>query len=248
MKKDMIVHEAPKSPVAEAIRNLRTSIMYKKNNTNAKSFLFTSSATEDGKSWIISNLAIAFAQSKQKVLIIDCDLRRGRQHDIFSVDNSVGLANALENKKICNGSVYLEQELNNLIQMTAIENVYVIPSGMVPYNPSELLENEQFGAIVNYVYDKFDVILFDAPPINVVTDTMILCNKADGVIMVCAIEKSRREALVETKKKIESMGGNILGVVINKMPMDKMKEYTKAYGKYCNNQIIKYDNKYKKAL
>lgn len=217
--------------------------MHNKNQTNAKSFLFTSSATEDGKSWIISNLAIAFAQSKQKVLIIDCDLRRGRQHDIFSLDNNVGLANALENKKICKDSVYLDGEMDSLIHKTEIDNVYVIPAGMVPHNPSELLENNQFSAIVNYVYDKFDIILFDSPPINVVTDTMILCNKADGVIMVCAIEKSRREALLETKKKIESMGGNIVGTVINWMPMDKIKEYTKAYGKYCDNQIIKYSNR-----
>lgn len=243
MKKDMIVHEAPKSPVAEAIRNLRTSIMYKKNVSKIKSFLFTSSAPEDGKSWIISNLAIAFAQSKQKVLIIDCDLRRGRQHNIFSLDNSIGLANALENKKICDGSVYLDGEMDRLILKTEIDNVYVIPCGNVPHNPSELLENKQFNAIVNYVYDKFDIILFDSPPINVVTDTMILCNKADGVIMVSSIGKSRREALLETKSKIESMGGNILGTVINWMPLDRIKAYTKAYGKYYDNQIIKYRNR-----
>lgn len=245
MKKDMIVHEAPKSAAAEAIRNLRTSIMYKKNQTEAKSFLFTSSATEDGKSWIISNLAIAFAQSKQKVLVIDCDLRRGRQHEIFNVDNSVGLTNALENKKICKDSVYLDEEIDSIILKTEIDNVYVIPAGMVPHNPAELLENNQFTEIVNYVYDRFDIILFDSPPINVVTDTMILCNKADGVVMVCAIEKSRREALIETKKKIESMGGNLLGVVINWMPLDKIKEYTKAYGKYSENQIVKYSDRFK---
>lgn len=234
MKKDMIVHNAPKSPVSESIRNLRTNIMYKKNKTNAKSILFTSSATEDGKSWVISNLAIAFAQSKQKVLIIDCDLRRGRQYEIFSIDNSFGLTSILEDKMICIDNVYLNQEMHKLIKKTEIDNVFVIPSGIVPNNPSELLENNEFSTIVNYVYDKFDIILFDSPPINVVTDTMILCNKADGVIMVCAIEKSRRNALVETKKKIEDMGGNILGVVINRMPMNKMKEYTKVYSKYCD--------------
>jgi len=105
-------------------------------------------------------------------------------------------------------------------------------------NLDKLLAN-----IYIYAYDKFDIILFDSPPINVVTDTMILCNKADGVVMVCAIEKSKREALLETKKKIESMGGNLIGLVINWMPLDKIKEYTKAYGKYSENQIIKYSNK-----
>lgn len=240
MKKDMIIHEAPKSPVSEAIRTLRTSLTYKMSKTGAKSFLITSSSTEDGKSWIISNLAIAFSQSKQKVLIIDSDLRKGRQHNIFGVDNTYGLAQALDNKNINKENENIQEELNKIIQKTEIENVSIIPAGIVPHNPSELFENSQFDIILENLKDKFDVILFDAPPISIVTDSMILCNKADGVILVCAIEKSKREALVESKKKIQSMGGEIMGVVINRMPMDKMKEYTKDYSKYSNNQIIKY--------
>lgn len=243
MKKDMIIHEAPKSPVSEAIRTLRTSLTYKMTQTGAKTFLVTSSSTEDGKSCIISNLAIAFSQSKQKVLIIDSDLRKGRQHNIFGVNNEYGLSQALSNKDINKNNENLDFEINKLIKKTEIDNVSIIPSGIVPHNPSELFENSQFNIIIENVRNKFDVILFDAPPINIVTDSMILCNKADGVILVCAIEKTKSEALVETKKKIQSMGGNILGVVINKMPIDKMKEYTKDYGKYSDNQIIKYDNK-----
>lgn len=243
MKKDMIIHEAPKSPVSEAIRTLRTSLTYKMTQTGAKTFLVTSSSTEDGKSCIISNLAIAFSQSKQKVLIIDADLRKGRQHNIFAVNNEYGLSQALSNKDINKNNENLDFEINKLIKKTEIDNVSIIPSGIVPHNPSELFENSQFNIIIENVRSKFDVILFDAPPINIVTDSMILCNKADGVILVCAIEKTKSEALVETKKKIQSMGGNILGVVINKMPIDKMKEYTKDYGKYSDNQIIKYDNK-----
>lgn len=243
MKKDMIIHEAPKSPVSEAIRSLRTSIMYKMTKTGVKSFLVTSSSIEDGKSWIISNLGIAFSQSKQKVLIIDADLRRGRQHSIFDVDNVYGLAQALDNKQINEENENLDAEIEKLIKKTEIDNVYLIPAGIVPHNPSELFENDQFDVILNYIRDKFDIILFDAPPINIVTDSMILCNKADGVILVCTIEKSRREALVETKKKILNMGGNIIGCVINRMPIDKMREYTKEYGKYSGNEIIKYTKK-----
>ena len=112
----------------------------------------------------------------------------------------------------------------------------------IEYN-EDTEKNDQFDVVLNYIRDKFDIILFDAPPINIVTDSMILCNKADGVILVCTIEKSRREALVETKKKILNMGGNIIGCVINRMPIDKMREYTKEYGKYSGNEIIKYTNK-----
>jgi capsular exopolysaccharide synthesis family protein len=248
MLKDMIVHEAPKSSVSEAIRNLRTSLMYKMTKSSAKSFLVTSSSTEEGKSWIISNLAIAFSQSKQKVLIIDCDLRRGRQHDIFKVSNEYGLAQALDNKNIDKENENLKAEINKLIIKTEIDNVSLIPAGIVPHNPSELFENSKFGLILENLKDDFDIIFFDAPPINVVTDSMILCNKADGVIMVCAIERSKRDALVETKKKIINMGGNIVGVVVNRMPVEKMKEYTKDYSRYSDNQLIKFENKNKRGV
>ena len=242
MKKDLIIHEAPKSPVSEAIRTLRTNITYKMTKSHDKVFLITSSSMEEGKSWVVSNLAIAFTQSKQKVLIIDADLRKGRQSSIFSIDNSYGLSNALDNSNINLDNNNLDEEIQKAIFKTNIDNLYVMPSGIFPSKPSELLENSQFDIILNNLKDKFDIILFDAPPINIVTDSMILCNKADSVIIVCAIGKTKRESLIETKKKIKSMGGNILGVIVNKMPMDKLKEYTKDYTKYSNNKIIKVDN------
>lgn len=243
MRKDLITHEAPKSPISEAIRTLRTNITYKMNKTGAKMFLMTSSAPGEGKSWTASNLAIAFTQSKQRVLLIDADLRKGRQHEVFNIDNTSGLSTALISKKICKGSVYLDEEMDKLIQPTGIENLFVIPTGITPHNPSELLESEQFEAVLDNLKDKFDVIIIDAPPANIVTDSMILCNKVDGVILTCAIGKARREALLETKEKIQNVGGNILGVVINKMPVDKMKYYAKDYSKYTNNQMIKYDDR-----
>ena len=242
MKKDLIIHEAPKSPVSEAIRTLRTSITYKMTKNHDKVFLITSSSIEEGKSWVVSNLAIAFTQSKQKVLIIDADLRKGRQANIFSLDNSYGLANILDNSKITIDNPNLDEEIKKSIFKTQIANLFVMPSGIFPSKPSELLENKQFDIILEKLKSEFDIILFDAPPINIVTDSMILCNKADSVIVVCAIGKTKRESIIETKKKIISMGGSILGVVINKMPIDKLKEYTKDYTKYNNNKIIKIDN------
>ncbi len=246
MRKDLIIHEAPKSPVSEAIRTLRTNLTYKMNKTGAKMFLITSSAPGEGKSWTASNLAIAFTQSKQKVLLIDADLRKGRQHSIFNVDNSIGLSNVLNSRKICKGSVYLDEEMDKLVQATGIDNLFVIPTGSTPHNPSELLESEQLEAILENLKDKFDIIIVDAPPANIVTDSMILCNKVDGVILTCAIGKARREALLETKEKIQNVGGNIIGVVINKMPIEKMKYYTKDYSHYTDNQMIKYDERFRK--
>ncbi len=246
MKKDLIIHEAPKSPISEAIRTLRTNLTYKMNKTGENMFLITSSALGEGKSWTASNLSIAFTQSKQRVLLIDADLRKGRQHEIFDVDNTTGLSSVLDSRKICKGSVYLDEEMDKLIKPTGIENLFVIPTGITPHNPSELLESHQLEAILENVKDKFDVIIVDAPPANIVTDSIVLCNKVDGVIFTCAIGKARRETLLETKEKILNVGGNILGVVINKMPMEKMKYYAKDYSHYTSNQMIRYDEKLRK--
>lgn len=246
MKKDLIIHEAPKSPISEAIRTLRTNLTYKMNKTGENMFLITSSALGEGKSWTASNLSIAFTQSKQRVLLIDADLRKGRQHEIFDVDNTTGLSSVLDSRKICKDSVYLDEEMDKLIKPTGIENLFVIPTGITPHNPSELLESHQLEAILENIKNKFDIIIVDAPPANIVTDSIVLCNKVDGVILTCAIGKARRETLLETKEKILNVGGNILGVVINKMPMDKMKYYAKDYSHYTHNEMIKYDEKLRK--
>ena len=231
----MVFYEAPKAPVSEVIRNLRTNITYKMNQTGMNTFLITSSSPEEGKSFITSNLGIAFSQSRKKVLIIDCDLRRGKQHKIFGVDNTYGLSQALENNRIKRENLSLNIEIDNLVQNTEVDNLFVIPAGRVPDNPAELFENGRFDVIFEFLKDKYDVILFDVPPINIVTDTMTLCNKADGVIILCSIGQTKSDVLLETKEKIESMEGNIIGVVVNKMPTERMKAYTKEYTKYSTD-------------
>ena len=239
MNKDTIMHDAPRSIVSEAIRTLRTNLSYKMSQTGDKVFLITSSASGEGKSCIASNLAISFTQSNSKVLLMDCDLRKGRQNQIFSVNSNVGLIDAIDNKKICPDSVYIDEEIENFIQPTYIPNLFTIASGNIANNPSELLEDKKFDAILQSLKNKFDIIIIDAPPINIITDSMILCSKVDGVIIVCAAGITKRESLVDTKKTILNVGGKIVGVVLNRMPSDKIKDYSKNYTKYCDDKIVK---------
>ncbi len=248
MRKDLIVHEAPKSTVSEAIRNLRTNLTYKMTKTGKKVLLVTSSSSGEGKSWLASNLAVAFAQSKQKVLIIDADLRKGRQHEIYTLKNVNGLSDVLTNKRINKENEYADYEIQKLVQPTEVDNVSVLTYGIVPHNPSEILENEQFEVMIDVLKPLYDVIIIDSPPINIVTDSMIICSKVDGVILTCGIGVAKKEALREAKKRITTLGGTLLGVVINRMPQEKMKEYAKDYNKYYSNQIIKYDNNIKTSF
>lgn len=244
MKKNMIVLDMPKSPAAEAIRSLRTNIVYKMHEHNLKTFLFTSPSTQDGKSFIVSNLAVAFSQSRHKVLVIDCDVTKKRQTNVFNVDNSNGLTKALENKNISAENPNVKAEINKIIQETEINNVYIIPSGLSS-STEELYDTPQMDTILNTVKEDFDIIILDSPPINIVSDTMSLCKKVDGVVGVCAIERSKTTELLEMKNTITSMGGNIIGMVVNRMPMSKLKAYTKSYHAYTHSNSLTIKNKNK---
>lgn len=237
MKKSMLALNMPKSPAAEAFRSLRTNIVYKMHEKNIKTFLFTSPSTQDGKSFIVSNLAVAFSQSKHKVLIIDCDIAKKRQTSVFKADNTNGLTKALEDKNINIENENVHAEIDKLIQQTEINNVYIISCG-VSSSTEDLFDTPQMDIILDIVKKDFDIILLDSPPINIVSDTMSLCKKVDGVIVVCSIEKSKTTEILEMKSTITSMGGNIIGAVVNRMPMKKMKAYTKGYYSYTHSTSL----------
>lgn len=235
MKKDLIVNESPKHPVSEAIRLLRTNLTFLCRNNKSKVLLITSTAPGEGKSWTTSNLAIAFAQAGQKVLLVDADLRKGRQHKIFSKLNSFGFSTFLQSiEKVDKDR---QKELNALMEVvkfTGINNLFLIPSGPVPFNPSELLTHENIEDFLYIAKNNFDVIIFDAPPVSIVTDALLLCKKVDYVIIVASVGETKKELIKNTKKSIENVGGKIAGVVLNKMPTEKRREYTKYYSKYSD--------------
>lgn len=233
MNNEIIVQHSPKAPISEAVRLLRTNLSFITSALKNKLFLVTSSIPGEGKSWITSNLAVAFAQSNKKVLIIDTDLRKGKQHKNFGVENEIGFSNFLieiYDKKIIDDKDL--ESFKSKVVKTNIDNVYLLPAGPTPQNPSELLQVSNVKYVLSKIKLDYDVVLLDTPPVSIVTDSLILCNKVDNVVLVAAAEQTKLSLLVNAKKSIENVNGKIAGVVLNKMPLERRKEYTKYYSHY----------------
>ena len=232
MRKDIIVHESPKAPISESIRLLRTNISFMCKNRDKQVLLVTSAVPGDGKSWVSANLAIAYAQTNKKVLLIDSDLRKGRQHKIFGKFNSNGFSDYLLSVADEENLSIQEEVLIRTITTTDVPNLFLIPSGTVPPNPAELLDTQRVDDLIKIAKQKFDIIIFDMPPVNIVTDSLLICKKVDYTILVAAAEKTKKDMVLNAKKAIEHVGGKIAGVVLNKMPIEKRKEYSKYYSHY----------------
>jgi len=220
MKNELIVDQNPKSSVAEAIRIIRTNLQFSSADKEVKTILVTSSIAGEGKSFISSNLAVAFAQNGKKVLLIDCDLRRGRLHRIFNLENDKGLSNLLISDIQANFSGYL--------QKTRIKNLFLLSSGSVPPNPSELLDSKKNETLIELLSNKFDYIIFDGTPVGGLTDSVIMAKYVDKVAIVCAVNFTKVDQLVNTQKTLENIEADIAGVIVNKIP-DMHSSY---YGNY----------------
>ncbi len=208
MKDEIIVDKNPKSSVAEAIRIIRTNLEFSGVDKKVHSILITSSIPGEGKSFISTNLATAFAQNGSKVLLMDCDMRKGRLHKIFNIENDLGLSNLLlEN---------VEVRFNNYIRRTRIENLYLLPKGVVPPNPSELLNSPKTKVLLRTLSDKFDYIILDGTPVNGLTDSLILTKYVDKTVIVTSINQTKTSELEFTKKSLISVGADIAGVIVNK--------------------------------
>lgn len=241
MKRELIAFEDPKSPVSEIFRTLRTNIQFAKKNGKMKSILVTSTYMGEGKSWTAANVAISFTQAGYKVLVIDADMRRGRQHSIFKIKQTPGLSNFLSN--IDEFGNYKAHEIKECYQQTHIDNLYVMPLGNIPENPSELLLTEQMAESLEILEQYFDIIIVDAPPSTMVTDSVILSRLVDGVLIVVEQNKSKMDDLKKISKDIKNVGGYIIGVVLNKVSINKKKYESKYYyyGESSNSKRKKSD-------
>ncbi len=225
MKKELIVQRSPKSPIAEVFRTLRTNIQFMNSKKTLKTLLFTSTMPGEGKSWISSNLAITFAQAGKKVILIDADMRKGRLHNMFQTDKVPGLSNYLS------GIDSLGNTHNDIIKYvrgTEIDNLFLIPAGNIPPNPSELLASELTVEMLERLKDVFDIVILDGTPSLLVTDAIILSRLVDTTIIVTSHKFTKKDNLQKVKKAIENVGGNIAGVVINKIPVNVSK-YESTY-------------------
>lgn len=208
---DLVITKNPKSIFAESIRSIRTNIAFSSISNDVRVILNTSPEAGDGKSFITANLAVAYAQEGKKVLLVDADLRRGRQHDIFEVMNvtSGGYTNLMLNyKEGINFSKY--------IYPTSYENIDLLPTGPTPPNPVELLGSENNKKLLKVLRKKYDLIILDCPPVIGLSDAIILSTLSDVNLITVSAKKTRMENLERTKKLFEQANSKIDGVILNK--------------------------------
>lgn len=215
---NLIVNNEPKSYISETFKTLRTNIEFTAMGNDINTILITSAMMGDGKTFVSTNLAIAFAQLDKRVLVIDTDLRRGVQHERFQISNTTGLSNYLANASL---------DVQRIVNPTQIKKLNVITRGAVPPNPSELLSTERMKELLQKVKEEYDIVIVDAPPILGITDSLILTTLVDTSIIVCAYKKTRKDDLKNAIKAIKNVDGKIGGVVLNQVDMKK-----NAYGYY----------------
>lgn len=221
MKEELVIHNKPKSNISEDIRTIRTNLMFTSSDEESQVILVTSSIPGEGKSFISSNLATAFAQTDETTLLIDCDLRLGRIHKIFGVSNDKGFSNLLASQSVVNCA--------DFIKKTPIPNLYVIPRGTVPPNPSELLNSTNTKRIINFLRENFSRIIFDGVPINGLPDSLIMASLVDRIVLVTAVGYTKIDELMEAKKALEKIDANIAGVVVNRVNQTKRGKYSNYY-------------------
>jgi len=204
---ELVNYLFPKFAIAEDYRTLRTSILFSHADRAPKTICFTSTAPQEGKTVTTSNLAVSFAQLEGKVLLIDADLRKPRLHKIFNVRNHVGLSDDLTGKL----------SMAETVQKSAIENVWIIPSGPHPPNPAELLNSRRMGQLLAEAKEKFDVVLIDTPPVLAVIDPVIVSSLADSTVIVIRAGKTTQRGLVRAAEELRKAKSDIIGVVFNEV-------------------------------
>ena len=224
---DLIINRNPKSVFSEAIKSIRTNLTFASIDKPIKVILNTSAEAGDGKSCVSSNLAVAYAQANKKVLLVDCDLRRGRLHEVFEVMNltSGGYSNLILN--------YTEDiKLDKYILPTNIKGVDLLTTGPMPPNPVELLGSENNRRLIKTLRKKYDIILLDCPPVLGLSDALILTQFSDANIMTFSIKKTKKENLERAIKAFDTANAKITGIVVNRATMSKNGYYGYYYNDY----------------
>ena len=206
----------PKSVIAEQYRTIRTNIQFSMIDRDVKSIVMTSSGPWEGKSTTSANLASVFTDQGKRVLLVDADLRKPTVQRTFGLSNIVGLTTLLSSP---------EQELTEVIQQVTGTDLYVLTSGPIPPNPSELLNSNRMNILMKRFEDMFDIIIYDMPPVTSVTDAQIMAAKADGVVFVIRHGVSHKDSVLNAKELLEMVNANILGVVFNGVEKKSAQSY-----------------------
>lgn len=218
-----------RSPISEAYRMLRTNIEYSGIDKKIKTLVITSATANEGKSTVISNLAVVFAKAGKRVLLLDADLRKPSVHRIFHLSNKIGLTNLLLE--------YSKDKIEMVAQpFTGQDNLYIITAGVIPPNPSELVGSQKMRRFIRDAGELYDMVLIDSPPAGAVTDAAVLSNHADGTLMAIAFDSTKIDMSKQAKALLDNVNANIIGTVMTKVPQ-KGRGY---YGGYYYNASYAY--------
>jgi capsular exopolysaccharide synthesis family protein len=202
---ELIVHESPLSGPAEAARNIRTNLQFMSPDRPLRVVVVTSAGPSEGKTTVATGLAIAIAQAGQKVILVDCDLRRPRVHRVFGKSSDRGVTTAVMDRGV----------LTDELLATDIPNLSVLPAGPIPPNPAELLQSDRFKQLLATLRESYDRVVIDSPPIVPVTDAAVLSTQVDGTVIVVRAFATARDLVLEAKRSIRGVGGRVIGAVLN---------------------------------
>lgn len=192
---------------------LKTNIQYTNNGQKTKTVLITSPKKSEGKSYTVSNLAVSFAKSNKKILLIDADIRTGIQASTFGVNSKNGLSNYLSDEE--------NNDISSYIQKTSIDNLHLLAAGDNLQNPSDLLDSKKMDALLENLKNSYDIVLIDSVACDNLSDAIILSAKADSTVIVVAQNKTEKEDLEQTIKALKNVNGKIQGIVLNKVELEK---------------------------
>jgi non-specific protein-tyrosine kinase len=209
------IHD-PRSQAAEAYRTLRTNIQFSSLDTPVRTLLATSTAPDEGKSTTVANLAVTMAQSEQRVILVDCDLRRPSVHTLFGAPNEAGLTNM----------ILAQDEAPPPFQESGVPGLSLLTSGPLPPRPADILGSRKMAAVIERLRGMADMVLFDTPPVIAVTDAAVLATRVDGVLLVFQAGKTTRDRARRTREILEKVKANIIGVVLNGAELEQ------GYGYY----------------
>lgn len=227
LERKLITREDPKSPVSESYRSLRTSMLYS-TQKKVKSILVSSAGPGEGKTTTVSNLAITYANLGKKTLLVDTDLRRPVIHKVFNLKKEPGVTNFLSSQT---------NDYESIVKKTEIENLYVITSGVIPPNPSEMLGSNRMIEFVRLLEVNFDMILFDSPPLVAVTDANMISREIDQIILVVKVGQTDKKAFHHTISNLKNIKAPIGGVIMNAV---KNKSSYGSYYYYYYHQYYNY--------
>jgi len=220
--RDLYVHQHPTSRIAECCRSLRTNIMFSAADRQIKTIVVSSANPREGKTTSVIYLGTTMAQSGQRVLLVDTDMRRPRLHVSTKVARTTGLSNLIVG----------DADFDSVIRPTEIPNLFVLPCGPLPPNPAEILMTHKFEAVLAELGKRFDRIILDSPPLQVVTDAVVLSKQTDGVILVIHAGKTLREEIKRSANQIKAVGGKVFGVIVNAIEPNQRSGYYYSYYGY----------------